>query len=551
MRSVRKVISVGSKSFNGSALASKRGAGARGLFTAFEEGNRPWSPPLTKIVATIGPTSEQFEDLQPLIKEGMRIMRLNFSHATYEEAELRINNLQKCAGRHSNSAVGKDNARAVLLDTQGPEIRSGKLAGDTTGKKSVQFVQGERVLLRTDDELKEASTEKEMYISYKDLVPTIKAHIAQYGKAKVLLDDGAVCLTVESFDEEAGTVTCMIDNTGDLRSRAGVNLPNASINLPPMSEKDKQDIRYGLKRDVDFVAASFIRDAAGVDEIRSFMRQVMTDEMGMPVDALLPKIISKIENTEALRNFDEILETSDGIMVARGDLGVEIPIHEVANSQKEIVAACNAVGKPVIVATQMLESMAKNPRPTRAEVADVTNAVYDGADCVMLSGETAKGKYCTEVVKTMTDIIRGAEAFAVRNEDNSKSKVTLRSTSSPFEAVAVAACGAAKVGNARAIIVLTDSGDTARLVAKQRPSMPILAFCPQSKVARQLIIHRGVHPILGANLKDLPEAERTAASVKAAKDMGFLKTGDSFVMVLRENKNEMDSLATMRIATVA
>merc|ERR1740117_2385057 len=178
-----------------------------------------------------------------------------------------------------------------------------------------------------------------------------------------------------------------------------------------MSEKDKQDIRYGLKRDVDFVAASFIRDAAGVDEIRSFMRQVMTDEMGMPVDALLPKIISKIENTEALRNFDEILEASDGIMVARGDLGVEIPIHQVTNAQKEMVAACNSVGKPVIVATQMLESMAKNPRPTRAEVSDVTNAVYDGADAVMTSGETAKGKYPNETIKMMTDIILSAEHF--------------------------------------------------------------------------------------------------------------------------------------------
>merc|ERR1740117_1141990 len=213
-----------------------------------------------------------------------------------------------------------------------------------------------------------------------------------------------------------------------------------------MSEKDKQDIRYGLKRDVDFVAASFIRDAAGVDEIRSFMRQVMTDEMGMPVDALLPKIISKIENTEALRNFDEILETSDGIMVARGDLGVEIPIHEVANSQKEIVAACNAVGKPVIVATQMLESMAKNPRPTRAEVSDVTNAVYDGADAVMTSGETAKGKYPNETIKMMTDIILSAEHYYASGSLDSlyapRSSLFTGDSSDPMTAVAKGAVAA-------------------------------------------------------------------------------------------------------------
>jgi len=353
-----------------------------------------WDPQLTKIVATIGPTSEQLPVMQDLVRCGMRVMRLNFSHATVEEVELRTKNLNLCKGRHgaiSETDGDAQNVRGVLLDTRGPEIRMGKLKNDHSGHETILLESGKTVSLHTTKEWADAgSTETDLYIDYPKLHKCLKPG------SKVLLDDGAVILTVVSVEHEKdfhGSVICTIDNTGDLRSRAGVNLPGAETDLPPMSAKDKVDIKYGMTKDVDYVAASFIQNAEGVREIRRYMQEC-ADELGWDPTYPLPLIISKIESASALKNFDSILEESDGIMVARGDLGVEIPIHQVTNAQKEMVASCNKVGKPVIVATQMLESMAKNPRPTRAEVSDVTNAVYDGADAVMTSGETAKGKVC-------------------------------------------------------------------------------------------------------------------------------------------------------------
>jgi len=336
-----------------------------------------WTPQLTKIVSTIGPTSEQFPVLQDLVRCGVRIMRLNFSHATVEEVELRVKNLRLCEGKHSANLSSEDrsedrNVRAVLLDTRGPEIRMGKLRDDHSGHETIQLQEGSTINLHTTQTwADQGSTETDLFIDYP------KLHKCLEPGSKVLLDDGAIILTVESVEsskELCGSVTCTIDNSGDLRSRAGVNLPGAETDLPAMSPKDKVDIRYGMTKDVDYVAASFIQNAEGVREIRRYMKDC-ADEIGMDPNYPLPLIISKIESASALNNFDSILEESDGIMVARGDLGVEIPIHLVTNAQKEMIAACNAAGKPVIVATQMLESMAKNPRPTRAEVSDVSNAV--------------------------------------------------------------------------------------------------------------------------------------------------------------------------------
>lgn len=249
--------------------------------------------------------------------------------------------------------------RATLLDTRGPEIRSGKLAHDYSGHETISLVKGETITLQTNTDYSEASTTHNLFINYN------KLHECLSPGMKVLLDDGAVTLTVTRVDSTDGAVVCAIDNSGELRSRAGVNLPMAETELPAMSEKDKKDIKYGLEIDVDYVAASFIQTADGVREIRNYMGDT-AKELGWDADRPLPLIISKIESASALKHFDEILEESDGIMVARGDLGVEIPIQQVTNAQKEMVAACNAVGKPVIVATQMLESMAKSPRPTRA-----------------------------------------------------------------------------------------------------------------------------------------------------------------------------------------
>lgn len=332
-----------------------------------------WNPQLSKIVATIGPTSEQLPVLQDVVRSGMRIMRLNFSHATVEEVELRMKNLRACKGRHSIFSPDADeevvastgeslrhkNVRAVLLDTRGPELRTGKLAGDESGHETVTIELGSTVTLCTTDDIRDSgSTASQLYIDYP------KLHKCLVPGMKVLLDDGAIILTVVEVesDKPNGNVTCVADNSGEIRSRAGVNLPGAETDLPAMSDKDKVDIKYGMTKDVDYVAASFIQNAEGVREIKAYMEQCAQElaaeglwELGHP----LPLVISKIESVSGLNNFDSILEESDGIMVARGDLGVEIPIQQVTNAQKEMVAECNAAGKPVIVATQMLESMAK------------------------------------------------------------------------------------------------------------------------------------------------------------------------------------------------
>lgn len=513
-----------------------------------------WNPQLTKIVATIGPTSEQLPVLKDLVRCGLRVMRLNFSHATVEEVELRVKNLKDCEGRHGANIRGGDqlNVRAVLLDTRGPEIRMGKLKDDFSGHEIIKLEAGSQIILRTTDDIADAgSTNTDIFIDYP------KLHKVLSPGSKVLLDDGAVILTVtdvESSKEFHGTVTCTVDNSGDLRSRAGVNLPGTETDLPAMSAKDKIDIKYGLTKDVDYLAASFVQSASHVREIRQYMVQC-ADELGLDPTYPLPLVISKIESATALTNFDEILEESDGIMVARGDLGVEIPIHQVTNAQKEMIAACNAVGKPVIVATQMLESMAKNPRPTRAEVSDVTNAVYDGADAVMTSGETAKGKYPVETIKMMNEIIASAESFSFKRPDlagpSFGGKVFAESPASGcIEAsIAKASVAAATKRQAAAIIVLAGRGsDIPRFVSAYRPSVPIITFVPSSKIARQLILNRGIHPVVGA-LSGVSFHKRPAIAIKYATDMGMIKSGDDVVIVGMEDEGD-EGCGTMKVTSV-
>lgn len=496
--------------------------------------------PLTKIVATIGPTSEQYEPLLSVSSAGMRIMRLNFSHATVEEVELRCGNLIKAQQALTPKGLGLQETRAILLDTKGPEIRSGKLAHDDSGHETVTLEAGSKVTLHNNPAMKEAGTATDLYIDYKSL------HRCLSPGMKVLLDDGAVILTVDAVSDNGtnGTLSCTVENTGDLRSRAGVNLPLADTSdLPAMSDKDKADIKYGMTMDIDFVAASFVQTAAGVEEIRAHIAQC-AKELGWAPDTPLPLIISKIETAGSLKHFDAILEASDGIMVARGDLGVEIPLQQVTNAQKEMVAACNAAGKPVVVATQMLESMSKSPRPTRAEVADVTNAVADGADCVMLSGETAKGKFPTTVVKFMNEIIVATEEYAAsKGIGHPQPHAFLASPKTPDSAIARAAVAASKERHCRAILVMTNHGTLPKLVAAYRPNLPIITFCPSSKIARQLQLYKGVHPIV------LEEFDPVAA-VNSAKTMGYLRNGDEVVVVGVEDDSAMGRTATMKIATV-
>jgi pyruvate kinase len=452
---------------------------------------------------------------------------------------------------YDSSVLDKDqDVRATLLDTRGPEIRTGKLAHDDSGHETISLNKGDLMRLQTAPKWEqEGSTDTDLFINYAKLNECMKPGM------KVLLDDGAVIMTVTDVEAgEYGVVTCSIDNPGEIRSRAGVNLPMAETDLPAMSDKDRTDIKYGMTIDVDYLAASFIQNAEAVREIRTYM-EGCAKELGWDVDRPLPKIISKIESASALVNFDEILAESDGIMVARGDLGVEIPIQQVTNAQKEMVAACNAVGKPVIVATQMLESMAKNPRPTRAEVSDVTNACYDGADAVMTSGETAKGKYPEETIKTMNEIIQCAEQYGASGHLGSlyvqhggdKSLYLGNNGHAMDAAIAKAAVTASLKGLCEAILVITEKGTLPQMVAAYRPNCPVVTFCPNKKMARQLILNRGIYPVVG--LQSVAESDKPAAAIKEAASMGFVKPGDS-VVILHVDRTESTRSANFTISTV-
>ena len=377
--------------------------------------------PLTKTIATIGPASEDPETIQALINEEMKIMRINFSHATYvvvsrylfrarihkhkqnvyryEEADRRIERLRGGMGNHMRALENNDirpfNTRGVLLDLKGPEIRTGKIGGD---KKKIKLVKGERMTLTTDDTYANSCDTSTVFVNYKEITDSLSKG------SVVLLDDGLISLRVLE-DPDNSTIECEVENTGLLGSTKGVNIPKAVVNLPALSEKDKKDLEYGVEREVDFVAISFVRKRSDVETVREFIDETGKNRWGKRFYP--PLLISKIESHEGMVNFDEILEASDGIMVARGDLGVEIPLESVFEAQKMMIEKCQYAGKPVVVATQMLESMQHSPRPTRAEVSDVANAVLDGADAVMLSGEVANGEYPVETCRMMKRTVRG------------------------------------------------------------------------------------------------------------------------------------------------
>eukprot|EP00808_Paulinella_micropora_P015546 g63390.t1 len=473
--------------------------------------------PMTKITATIGPVSEQKGPLERLVREGITCMRLNFSHATLEEAQLRETNLRNAPGKHRDVLGENYNLRAILLDTQGPEIRTGSIKGGGT----VDFVTGHTVLLTNRDEFKENSTAEVMYVTYPNL-----GNVVANG-TRILLQDGEIGLTVQETHEN-GDVTCLVENNGTIKSKRGVNIPNVPLGLPPMSLKDRKDVTYAVERDFDFVACSFVKSASDVAAIKNFIAWQMEDMW--PRHHLAPKVIAKIETAEAVSNFEEILEEADGIMVARGDLGVEIPMEQLANVQKEIVRLCNQAGKPVIVATQMLDSMQKNPRPTRAEVSDVTNAIYDGADSVMLSGETANGKFPIESVQVMTKIVLEAEKWhRMQTPHHHVRRVSQNHPQSKEEAIAASAVVAAHETGASCIVVLTNTGKVARLVAAQRPMVPVVCLVSSEKLGRQLSLHRGLFPlkstsaIVGHYQKD--------EGVQLAKKAMFCAPGDRIVVV--------------------
>lgn len=448
----------------------------------------------TKMVFTIGPTSDNEQILSELIKAGMNAARLNFSHGDHEEHGRRIDLIKRLRETHSKPI-------AIVLDTKGPEIRTKNFADKVELKEGNKFtiICGEDIV---GDETKCAVTYDKLY---EDVKP---------GNS-ILIDDGLVGLVVEEI--EKNKIHCKVANSGVVSSKKGVNVPNVKINLPALTEKDESDLIFGCEQDVDMVAASFIRKAADVLAIRKILEQNGGSDI---------QIFSKIENQEGVDNIDEIIKFSDGIMVARGDMGVEIPIERVPLVQKMIIEKCNKAGKPVITATQMLDSMMRNPRPTRAEASDVANAIFDGTDAVMLSGESANGKYPIEAANTMAKIARTAEeqidylAALNKRKENALSNVA--------NAISLATCTTAIELNVSAIITATQTGNTARMVSKYRPECPIIAVTPNEKVARRLALNWGVFPIHARKFESTDEM--IIESVNKAKEEGYIKNGDLVVV---------------------
>ncbi len=445
----------------------------------------------TKIIATLGPASSDESTLSAMIKEGMNIARLNFSHGTYETHGRSLKMIRSLEEKLGIPV-------AVMLDTKGPEIRTGRLKSG-----AIYLTEGSTVVLTSEDI---EGDENKISVNHRELAKDVKPG------DRILIDDGS--LELEVIDVRDGEVYCKVIVGGELGERKGVNVPGVDLSLPSLSDKDISDIRWGVENGVDWFAISFVRKASDIFEVR----RIIEESNGSI------KIIAKIETRQAVSNFDEILKVSDGIMVARGDLGVELPPEEVPLLQKRIINACRKVGKPVIVATQMLESMIHNPRPTRAEANDVANAIFDGADAVMLSGETAKGKYPVEAVKMMRKIIEKTEEEILREE---RSFSVFISSSIP-DAVSHATCTIAKDLKASAIITATQSGSTARMVAKYRPSCPIIATTPSLKTIRELLLTWGVYPIKIEPTESTDKLLET--SVESAFEAGYLSEGDLVVL---------------------
>ena len=448
----------------------------------------------TKIVCTMGPQENDIDLLSRMIEAGMDVARFNFSHGTHEEQAERMESVRKARERTGRPI-------AMLLDTKGPEIRTGLLVDH----KKVTLEAGKEIILTTEDI---DGTAEKVSITYKKLYEDVKAGDT------ILVDDGLMELRVKEIDGE--DIICEIINGGELSERKGCNVPGVRTQLPAITEKDIEDIVWGIGQGFDVIAASFIRDAAGVYQIKDLLK-----EHGSTIP-----VFSKIECSEAVDNIDEIIEASDGIMVARGDLGVEVPAHLVPHIQKEIISKCNKAYKPVITATQMLDSMIRNPRPTRAEVADVANAIYDGTDAVMLSGETAVGKYPVEAVTLMAEIAKNTEKYM--NEDQFNSHRSMEQHATVSSSVCYAAVRTAKNVGASAILIPTVSGKTARLMSNFRPEIPIYAVSPSWAMVRRMQLYWGVTPFAGKKEKN--QYLLIDHSIQIVKDKGYVKEGDIVVI---------------------
>ena len=450
----------------------------------------------TKIVSTLGPASTDVDTIVKLINAGANVFRFNFSHGDHPEHLGRLENVHK-AEEITGKKVG------IMLDTKGAEIR-------TTVQKDgkIEYNIGDKVRISMDDSLE--GVHDKIAVTYEGLYDDVKVG------GHVLFDDGLIDMLVDEKDEANKELVCHVLNHGVLGSRKGVNAPGVSINLPGITEKDSSDIRFGLDHDINFIAASFVRKAQDVLDIRELLKEKNKEDV---------LIFPKIESQEGIDNFEEIIEVSDGLMVPRGDMGVEIPAENVPLVQKNMIRRCNELGKPVITATQMLDSMQENPRPTRAEVSDVANAVFDGTDATMLSGESANGDYPVESVATMAHIDLKAENTLDKSGregfDFDKSDVT--------ETIGSAVANAARDLNIKTIVASTKSGYTARMISKYRPSADVLALTYDERVQRSLNINWGVQPFV----LDRPEStdEMFKLAGEKAKELGFAEVGDMIIVV--------------------
>ena len=451
----------------------------------------------TKIICTIGPTSESEEAIRELILAGMNVSRHNFSHGDHPSHRMKIERVRKVA-----EELGK--TVAILLDTKGPEIRTHNFSNPP-----VALTDGNMIDIYTKEEI--LGDETKFSLTYEMLAEDVKIG------SNILIDDGLINLEVMAINAETGVITCKILNSGTISDHKGINLPGIKTQLPALTQKDIDDLKFGVEMGVDIVAASFIRKADDVLAIRKVLRNLGAEDIFL---------MSKIENQEGVDNVEEIIKYSDGVMVARGDMGVEIPLEKVPVIQKKIIEIANMVGKPVVTATQMLESMIRFPRPTRAEVSDVANAIFDGSDCIMLSGETANGKYPVEAVKTMAKIAEEAED-RIKYEKKLAKMMTTHISSVPT-AISLASVTTAFELGATAIITATVSGSTAKNVSKFRPECPILAITPSKDVARKLSLYWGVYPIVAELYNSTDEMIDSTADI--AKKLGFVKDGDLVVI---------------------
>lgn len=478
----------------------------------------------TKIVSTLGPASNTVETISELIEAGANVFRFNFSHGDHEEQLARMNMVREAVEK-----TGKD--VGILLDTKGAEIRT--TVQDTTeadyGRAGyIEFKVGDKTRISMDPEHK--GTKEKIAVTYPGLFDD--AHIGGH----ILFDDGLIDMEIIDKDEANRELIMLVKNAGMLGSRKGVNAPGISINLPGITEKDADDIRFGLDNDINFIAASFVRKAQDVLDIREIL-----EEKNMTHVHIFPKI----ESQEGIDNIDEIIKVSDGIMIARGDMGVEIAPELVPMVQKRIIKKCNYAGKPVITATQMLESMQENPRPTRAEASDVANAVFDGTDATMLSGESANGKYPVEAVGTMARIDMEAESalselgsFQINEFD--KSNVT--------ETIGLSVARAAKNLGVKTIVAATESGHTARMISKYRPDADILAVTFDEHTKRSLMVNWGVYPTVAEKPTTTDDMFDLAA--QKAVDLGFAKEGDLILITAGVPVGERGTTNVMKVQMI-